>query len=485
MSKPPKDKKEMPVFMRAPFEGVLMMPDEPSRFIGRDIERLLIWATAKGASDIIIKTGAKVILKIHGLQRNVSNRKLTNAEVLDIIVHMFGSEAPKAILSGAHDMDMSYEIRPDRIARYRFRVNATPITVESGQGVDITIRTIESKPPPLESLRVESEIIANMAPHQGMVVVVGATGSGKSTLLASMIRKLVEDPEGNRRVLTYERPIEFVYDEIEMPSSDVSQTEIGKNLGSFVHGARNALRRAPQIILVGESRDAETIGEVVTASMTGHCVYTTVHANGFSDTFSRMINVFPEGSKNARAVEIVTSLRMVIAQKLVRGVGNKRVALREFVVMNDEIVDKILEGGVDNMTLTCRSILHQYGRSFLKDAVEKFQEGRIDERTLKEVARGAKGEELDAIHQILRSQHRLGVISSGVAPSSLGLKNGLGVSSLDDLSNVGPSLNVHSPLDALKILGDEREESVHVSPDPQEEVDSSDPSDTKDPEDTP
>lgn len=448
---------DLPSFLRQSQTGELMMPDEPPRLIGRDVERLLIWATKNGASDIIVKTGDRIILKIHGNERRVSRRALTHAEVLDIIVHMFGAESPKAILSGDKDLDLSYEIRPDRVSRYRFRVNATPVTVEAGAGVDITIRTIDSRPPPLESLRVESEIIANMAPHQGMIVVSGATGSGKSTLLASIIRKLVEEPEGNRRVLTYERPIEFVYDEIEMPTSDVSQTEIGKNLKSFVDGTRNALRRAPQIILVGESRDAETIGEAVTASMTGHCLYTTVHANGFADTIRRMINVFPESEKNARAVDIVTSLRMVIAQRLVRGKDGKRVALREYVIMNDEIVDQILDGGVDNITVTCRQILKNHGRSFLKDAMDKFREGRIDERVLKEIARGAKGEEIDAAQQILRSHHRL---SQLVVDAPLGL----GVTKLPSLDETGPLLHAPDSLETSDILAEALQETHAPAP---------------------
>lgn len=387
-------------------DGALLYPQEPSWFTARDLEDFFSWASKVGASDITIQTNERIILEIYGKNYRVTNRSLTHAEVQDLLVGMYKNEGAKSILSGASDMDFAYQIKPSRDEVYRFRVNATAIQTDGSRGMQITARTIPDKPVPLSSLGLEEEIYQNMAPKQGMIIVTGATGSGKSTLLSSMIRELLEQPDGHRKFLTYESPIEYVYDGVDKPSSSMAQTDVPAHLPTFAHGTRNSLRRKPSVILVGEARDAETIGEAVTASMTGHLLYSTVHSNGFNDTIRRMVNVFPEAEKNGRAVDIVSALRVVISQRLVPSTDGKRVALREYVVFNDEIVDLILGGGLENLTTSCREVLRRYGRSFAQDARQKFKEGRISERVLKEVEWGSRGEDNDAKAELARQEEK-------------------------------------------------------------------------------
>lgn len=387
-------KEEAPSFLRSvATDGPLSYPNEPARFLPKDLDPLLLWCVSNGGSDTTLQSGEQVIVEIYGKMKRVTNRRLTSSELLDIVASMYGSESAKSKLAGDQDLDFPYEIRPDRDTRVRFRVNVTSISVEGNTGVQITARTIPSIPPKLSSLNIEKEIIDNMAPKQGLVVITGGTGSGKSTLLASMIRELAEEPEGNRKIVTYESPIEFVYDEVVKPTTSLAQTEIYKSLPSFAAGTRNALRRKPNIILVGEARDAETIGETVTASMTGHLVYTTVHSNGFADTIRRMVNVFND-DKASRAVDIISSLKMIVSQRLVPSADGKRIALREYVVFTEEIVDLLLDNGIENLTASCRLVLKDHGRSFVQDAMQKFKEGKITELIFKEIARGAKCEGL-------------------------------------------------------------------------------------------
>ena len=399
--------KEEPSFLRsAVIDKDLRYEDEPTWFGQRHIESFFAWASKTGASDITIQANDRIVLEIYGKLYRVTARKLTNQEVQEIVVGMYKGEAAKAILSGSKDMDFQYQIRPSRNEIYRYRVNATAIHTDSGRGIQITARTIPDKPPKLSSLGIEDDIMENLAPSQGMIVVTGATGSGKSTLLASIIRHLLEDPNGHRKILTYESPIEYVYDSVERPSSSISQTEIPAHLPSFSAGTRNALRRAPDVILVGEARDAESIGESVTASMTGHLLYTTLHSNGFADTIRRMVNVFPEGERNGRAVDIVSNLKMVISQRLVPSTDGKRVALREYVIFNEEIIDVILDAGMDNLTTACRDVLHRFGRSFAQDARQKFEEGRISESVLREIERGSKARDKDAQDELRRQEEK-------------------------------------------------------------------------------
>lgn len=380
-------------------EGDLKYPDEPSRWTGLDINNLLLWADSKRASDITIQTEEQIMLEINGNLYRVTNRRLDNTEVMDIIVATYGSDSAKATLNGTSDLDWAHEIRPDRSSRIRFRMNATPIYARGEKGVQITARTIPNKPPRLQDLGIEQEIIDNMVASQGMILVTGATGSGKSTLLAAIIRSILENPSSNKKILTYEAPIEFVYDAVDKPSCSIAQTEIYKNLVSFEAGTRNSLRRAPDIILLGEARDAETMGEAVVAATTGHLLYTTVHTNGFAETIRRMVNVFPAEEKNSRAFDIIASLNMVISQRLVPSSDGRRVALREYVIFNDEVRNYLLEAGVENLSLSSRQVLKKYGRSFAQAAEIEFKKGRITEEVYREVTMKVQMEEKDAIRQ--------------------------------------------------------------------------------------
>jgi defect in organelle trafficking protein DotB len=222
-----------------------------------------------------------------------------------------------------------------------------------------------------------------LAPAQGIVYVTGATGSGKTTLLAAIIRDLAEQQDSNRKILTYEAPIEFVYDSITMPSAIVSQSEIPRHLPSFAAGVRNALRRKPRLILVGESRDPETIGASIEAALTGHPVYTTLHSNGVAETLRRLVNSFPAEEAKARMIDIIETIRVVIWQQLVPSTDGKRIALREFLVFNERLRDILLDSKLENISANTRQMLKEYGQPMSVDAKRKFDAGLITQRVYK------------------------------------------------------------------------------------------------------
>lgn len=373
----------------------MMWAGEPPRVTGRDVEALLLHCVDINASDITIQTDEPIAVEVYGKILKITKRRMSPSEINDIVGFLYQSESGLAKLNGGSDLDFAYEMRPERDKRLRFRVNATAISVQGHTGAQLTIRTIKGIPPDIKEMAVEPEILANFAPKQGLVLITGSTGSGKSTLLAGCLRWMAEDPLSNRKILTYEAPIEFVYDEIEKPSTIICQTEIGKHLKTFADGVRNALRRKPMVILVGEARDAETIGECVTASMTGHLTYSTVHSNGVADTIRRMVNVFPEGEKHARAIDIVTSLKMIVSQMLVPSTDGKRVALREYMVFNETIVDELLGAGVEKMTQVSRQMVKKYGQTFLADATEKHKAGLIDKFEFNKIKALSKGMDRD------------------------------------------------------------------------------------------
>lgn len=374
----------------------LMWKSEPSRVTAKDLEDLLLHCVKINTSDITIQQDEAIFVEVFGKLHRITKRRMTAGELSELISGLYQSESGLAKLNGGSDLDFAYEIRPERGRRLRFRVNATGMSSQGHTGFQLTIRTIPGVPPDIKALNVEPEILANFAPKQGLVLITGATGSGKSTLLAGLLRWMAEDPNSNRKILTYEAPIEFVYDEVEKPSTIICQSEIGKHLKTFADGVRNALRRKPMVILVGEARDAETIGECVTASMTGHLTYSTVHSNGVAETIRRMVNVFPEGERHAKAIDIITSVKMIVSQMLVPSTDGKRVALREYLVFNETIVDEFLSVGAEQMTMAARQAVKKYGQTFLADANQKFKAGRIDKHTFMMVQALSKGMDMDA-----------------------------------------------------------------------------------------
>jgi len=362
-------------------------PKEPPRFSQNDVEPFILWCVEQDASDITIQNEDQVICEIHGKMHRVTNRRLTKSELVEMVTFIYKSDAAIARLNGGSDVDNPWAIKVNRSQTMRFRVNMTPIFTEGHTGYQITIRTIKNRAPLLETLKLPEQIIENISPKQGLIVIVGATGSGKSTLLASVMDWRMRDPNAHLKILTYEAPIEYVYDDVEKPTTSIAQTEIPIHLKSFEDGVRNALRRKPSIILMGEMRDKETIGEGVTASMTGHTVYGTLHANGVSDAIRRMVNVFDPEEKNARAFDILGSLKMIIAQRLLPSTDGKRVAIREFLVFTEEVADTILEGGIENLSYNAKKMLKLHGQTFEQDARAKYEEGILGEKEYIEIVK--------------------------------------------------------------------------------------------------
>ena len=178
-------------------------------------------------------------------------------------------------------------------------------------------------------------------------------------------------------------------------SSIVSQSEIPRHLPSFAAGVRNALRRKPRLILVGEARDPETIAAVMEAAMTGHPVYTTLHSNGVAETMRRLVITFPPEERQGRTIDINETVRLVISQRLVTTVDGKRVALREYLILDEKVRDILLEADILNITNVVRKLVREQGRTMEVDAREKLQAGMITERQYYLIAEQAKREEKD------------------------------------------------------------------------------------------
>lgn len=353
-----------------------LLPNEPNYFVVTHFDRLLAFCCENKASDITLQTGEVVFAEIHGRQSKITQRTLALQELADIIKHVYGPNATALIFSGT-DIDTHYRIKLNKNIEYRFRVNITACYFEGYQGMQMTLRVISSEPPKLQDLNIEEKLLKYFKVPQGIMVVSGATGSGKSTLLASILADICSEKDANLKVLTYESPIEYVYDKIPMPSSIVSQMEIPRNISSFAAGVRNALRRKPGLILVGEARDQETIEAVIEASLTGHPVYTTVHSNGVADTLRRMVTIFPYEERDARMCDLLETIRIIIWQSLLPRPDGRRTAVREFLIFTSEVRDALLAAPSNQMVAKIRELLPKFGQSILQDVEQKHQAGLI------------------------------------------------------------------------------------------------------------
>jgi len=363
-------------------------PKEPPRLNEELVDELIMYCVQNQTSDISLQTDRPATAEIHGHLYPMTARPLDPADMNTIMTKLYGVDAA-AKLAAAKDLDLSYEIRLDRFTRVRFRVNMTAIQSKGRDAVQITMRVMPSQPPSMKDLGIEQEIIDNFAPRQGLICVTGPTGSGKSTLLAAGMRMLIEREGGCGKVLTYEAPIEYTYDAIVNPQSLVAQTEVPRHLPSFAAGVRNALRRKPAIILVGESRDRETVGAAIEAGQTGHAVYTTAHTMGVASTLRRMVSVFEPGERNERAGALMETLRLIVTQALVPRATGGRIAVREFLVFDDVLREELLEMPQERWSNRVQQVLPERGQTMAKAAKIAYEQGQIDRRGYLMLARGS------------------------------------------------------------------------------------------------
>lgn len=364
------------------FDQQFLIDFERPQFEAADVDRLLMHASTIGASDIKIAAYDFVVVKVHGKSYRITRRLLSDHEVRGMLNYIYGSNGEMRIKQG-EDIDRSYDIRVSRTQRHRYRVNVTGCYAPGGDGMEITARTITSKPPTCDDIYLEPEIRAGFDFKNGLVAVCGPTGNGKSTLLAAQIRSMLEDKESSRWILTYEAPIEYVYDEVQQNSNKIRQHEIPWHLKSgFAYAVRNSLRRAPDVILVGESRDRETISAALEASETGHLLLTTIHSNSVPETIYRIVNMFPSHERDQKMFEIIEAMRMIVVQWLVQKKGGGRVALREYLVLTPEIrMQLLMTSSLRDAVHLTQKLVESQGQSMLESARKRLVANEIEQST--------------------------------------------------------------------------------------------------------
>ena len=328
-------------------------------------------------SDMALCSGSRAWMRLHGKWLPVTQRPITTEELLSSLERQTKNNSIAAMIkSGQSDYDFLHLIEERRGLRRRYRCNATPIADGYSIGVKVVFRAIPSEPPALESLHVERDIAQYAFPDNGLVLVTGVMGSGKSTLLAGILRDIIE--RGGRHVATYEAPIEFDFTSIPNPGGPVSQSNIPEHLQSFLTATRNSTRTAPDVVLIGESRDPDTLRGMMESAEIGVAAYSTVHTRSVPETLSRIINVFPVEERLQVTVTLLSSLRLVVNQRLVPMLGGKgRVALREFLAFTPEIREVLLDTPQERLIQTCETLLIKYGQRMQDAAQAAYDAGKI------------------------------------------------------------------------------------------------------------
>lgn len=306
------------------------------------IDEYLTRALKEKASDLHFVSGDPVRVRVHGSLKIMVNEELTTEFVIEAMNEIMDGTTQRAF-DEDDAADFAYEI-PDVS---RFRVN----TFRHLNGVGAIFRTIPSTALTLEDLNMP-KVIHDLCRHtQGMILVTGKTGSGKSTTLAAMIDSLNKRLKGH--ILTIEDPIEFVH---KRQNCLISQREIGVHSGSFAEALRSALREDPDVILVGEMRDLETISIAVTAAEMGILVMGTLHTNGAGPTVDRIINSFPSDKQSHIRTMLSTSLRGVVSQQLLPTKGKPgRVAALEVLINTPAVANLIRQGKLDQIETAMQS----------------------------------------------------------------------------------------------------------------------------------
>lgn len=335
-----------------------------------EIEGVLRYAVDQKASDIFIVAGRALSFKMNGSIQRVTEDKLTAADTEELVKGIYRmSQRHEQQYVQTGDDDFSFSIG----SLGRFRVN----TYKQRSSLAAVIRVVNFEMPDAEKLNIPQEIMDLCVEKKGLVLITGPAGSGKSTTLACLINKMNE--ERNAHIITLEDPIEYIHPH---KKSIVSQREIPADTTDYIKGLRAALRQAPDVILLGEMRDLETISTAMTAAETGQLILSTLHTLGAAHSIDRIIDVFPPDQQHQIRVQLAMVLRAVISQQLVVGTDGKLVPAFEIMFVNSAIRNLIRDAKIHQIDAMIQASRSEGMRTMDMSLMELYSRHKISEKQL-------------------------------------------------------------------------------------------------------
>lgn len=328
-----------------------------------DIAYFLKLMVEKEGSDLFLTTGAPVNVKIQGHIKPIGNTPLAPGVLQKLIESIMNEEQLKEF---EENLEQNLAISVKGVGR--FRVN---VFRQRGQ-IGMVIRHIKSQIPNVEDLRLPDQLKQLVLRKRGLILVVGSTGSGKSTTLASMIDHRNRNSAGH--ILTIEDPIEFLHNH---QKSLVNQREVGIDTHCYANALKNAMREAPDVILIGEILDQETMKAAITYAETGHLCLATLHANNADQTLGRIINFFPESAHRQLFMDLSLNLIAIVSQRLVPDKNGGRLPACELLITTPLIKDMIRKGQINDIKDAMDKSLEEGIRTFDSALMQLYMDGLI------------------------------------------------------------------------------------------------------------
>ena len=342
-----------------------------------DVSELLAFTVKNGASDLHLSSGEPPMIRIHGDMTRIKMPEVENREV-QAMVYDIMNDTQRKLFEEHLELDFSFALGD--IARFRVNV------FNQNRGMSAVFRVIPTEVFTLEQLKCPDIFTDISMTPRGICLVTGPTGSGKSTTLAAMVDYRNQNEKGH--ILTIEDPIEFVH---RSKSALISQREVGPHTHSFANSLKSALREDPDVILVGELRDLETIRLALTAAETGHMVFGTLHTSSAPKTIDRIIDVFPAAEKDMVRAMLSESLRAVISQTLMKTAdGNGRIAAHEIMLGTPAIRNLIRENKVPQMVSVMQTSLREGMQTLDSDLQKLVKARKITQQAALEKAQNKK-----------------------------------------------------------------------------------------------
>lgn len=373
------------------------------------------------ASDLFFTAGAPVQIKIKGEVVPVDTTILDAARMKEIAYEAMN---PEQIAAFERDLEINFSLVERGVGS--FRVN---IFRQRG-ACGMVIRHIKVDIPSIEGLQLPSVLMDVVMEKRGLILVVGSTGSGKSSTLAAMINHRNQTTSGH--ILTIEDPIEFMY---RHAKSIVNQREVGIDTKSYHNALVNAMREAPDVILIGESRDRETFGAALQYAQTGHLCLSTIHANNSYYALNRIINLFPHDARDSLLMDLSVSLKAVISQRLVHDVNGDIVPAVELMLNTQHIQELIKNGEIDRIKEAMEQSLAPGSQTFEQALFRLYQNGTI---TLEEAM--ANADSATNLHWLI-SNAKSGPASAGASNSQSTRTAPPPPAGMEDLSSIKLNLD--------------------------------------------